>query len=104
MATHTSPKLAVFAHVKDNKPNAYMVAVNTVNPPISDAVNILYFFTPTRSIGGRLLHATSKWAKSVGAARLNARITDDSFDLNKRLPKSQTERIERTGIHIEIKL
>lgn len=63
-----NPALVVFGNVDDKKITSYLVAYNSVDPPISDHVFIIYFWPDaSEEVNKKYINEVRKWAKAIGA-------------------------------------
>ncbi len=65
-----NPGIKIYGEIECDILSAYIVAMNSVMPPVFDSVAVLYLHSPhSHKITRALVEATKKWAIIVGAKR-----------------------------------
>lgn len=66
----SNPKIGVWAAIEDNIAAGYLVMLDSMAPPISDSVVVLYLWSPSsHKITRSLIEEAKKWAQTIGAKR-----------------------------------
>ncbi len=65
-----NPKIGVWAAIEDDIVSGYLVMLDSIAPPISDSVVVLYLWSPqSHKITRLLIEEAKKWTQEIGAKR-----------------------------------
>lgn len=79
----SNPRIGIWANIEQDQANGYIVAINNVMPPVSNAIGLLYIWYSwnplKRKATRKLVGITEDWGREAGAKRIITAMAPDQM-------------------------